>query len=342
MTHVVQVVPHVRMGGMQRMAMLLDEHLPSAGVSSTLVDLQSMRERQSPASLWRQLARRWRTERPEAVMAHTVLAAALALTAARAAGVDRRVLVIHASQPSLGAPKSIVVALLGVTRVATDVVVCGHAALATFQPWLRVVARAKAIPNAIPVPQTHADEPEPTFDSIDGMRSSRPVRVLVAGRLVPQKRVDVAIRAVAGSTASLTVCGDGPLLEELRTLAETTGADVTFAGRVPSEEMAGQYRNHEVLAFPSEREGLPLVMLEAASHGLAVIASDRPFNREVLGDAAWYCDGDDPMVWRAGLDALAADDSVRRDLAASARERIDLFDLSTMVRRYAELIVGRG
>ena len=342
MTRVVQVVPHFELGGMQEVARLLDEHLPSEGVVSTMIDLRSLREQRSTPAVWRWLVRRWRVERPDAILAHTTLAAAFVLTAARVARVKRRVVVVHASRQSLGWPKTAVVLMLAVTRTATDVVACGDAAFASFGSWLPWLARrAVAIPNAIPAIEPRVDE-RGGLGGSERLESARAgLRVLVVSRLVPTKRVDVAIRAVAGSSARLTVCGDGPLLEGLRALAEATGAEVTFAGTIPSEEMAEQYRRHDVLVFPSELEGLPLVLLEAASHGLAVIAADRPFNHEVLGEAAWYCASDDPAVWRVGLNALGADESERRRLATSARERTALFDLTTMVRRYADLMSDR-
>lgn len=343
MTRVVQVLPHLEMGGMQQVAFLLDENLPAEGVASTVVDLRSLREQHSLPAVWARLARRWNAERPDAVLAHSVLASAFTLTAACLARVERRVLVVHVSRQTLGLPKTAVVALLAHTRVATDVVVCGTSALASYGEWLPTLGRhAVAIPNAIPAPAPHAPERNLVAATADDTTTVDRLRVLVAGRLVPGKRVDLAIRAVAGARASLTICGDGPLLEQLRTLAETTGAEVTFAGPVSREEMAEQYRRHDVFAFPSEREGLPLVMLEAASHGLAVITSDRPFNREVLGDAAWYCTSNDPAVWREGLESLGADESRRHALATSARERTTLFDLTTMVRRYADLIGSCG
>ena len=62
---------------------------------------------------------------------------------------------------------------------------------------------------------------------------------------------------------------------------------------------------------------------------------------EVLGEAGWFCANDDPAVWRAGLNALGADESERRRLATSARERTAVFDLTRMVRRYAELLSDR-
>lgn len=342
MTRIVQVVPHLEVGGMQRIAMLLDEHLPSEGVSSVMIDLESLREERSTPAVWRWLVQRWRDEQPAAVVAHSSLAAAFVLTAARYARVRRRLIVVHGSRPSLGRLKTALVAMLAVTRTATDVVVCGNAAFASFGPWLpRLTHRVVAIPNAIPALEQHPHDRHRLSVSATVERAGLPLRALVAGRLVRDKRVDVAVRAVAGASARLTVCGDGPLLKDLRVLAVTAGADVTFAGAIPSEQIWKQYRSHDVFVFPSELEGLPLVLLEAASHGMAVIAADRPFNREVLGDAAWYCGSDDPAEWRAGLNALAADESGRRRLASAAHARMARFDLTTMVQRYADLVSNR-
>ena len=340
MTKVVQVVSHFQMGGMQRIAMLLHAHLPNEGVESELVDLQSLRQRRSTPAVWRTLMRQWRAEPPDAVLAHSSLAAAFVLTAARLAGVDRRLIVVHTSRQQLGPLKTAVVAMLSLTRTATDVVVCGTAALASFALLPGLAHRAVAIPNALPLAGWEGHGHQRREAAVAEQPASTGLRVLVAGRLVPGKRVDLAIRAVGGSSASLTVCGEGPLLPELQSVAEATGAKVTFTGAVPANQMSEQYLRHDIFMFPSDLEGLPLVLLEAAGHNLAIIAADRPFNHEVLGESAWFCSNDDPAVWRSALEALGADEGERHRLASAARERTRLFDLETMVARYAALIRG--
>ena len=75
--------------------------------------------------------------------------------------------------------------------------------------------------------------------------------------------------------ATLTVAGDGPLRDELRSLAETLGLrDVRFVGRVRPEAMPGLYAVHDIWLNASDIDNMPLSILEAFSSGLLVISTN--------------------------------------------------------------------
>jgi glycosyltransferase involved in cell wall biosynthesis len=95
---------------------------------------------------------------------------------------------------------------------------------------------------------------------------------LVAGRLSPEKGVDVAVRACIRAGVPLVVAGDGPSADELRALAAE--ADVRFTGRVAPEELAELRRGAAVAIVPSRyQEILPLAAAEAMAAGLPTLAS---------------------------------------------------------------------
>jgi glycosyltransferase involved in cell wall biosynthesis len=58
-------------------------------------------------------------------------------------------------------------------------------------------------------------------------------RWVVCARLVPTKRVDLAIREAARQRAALTVIGDGPLRAELEALASSFEPRARFTGQLP-------------------------------------------------------------------------------------------------------------
>lgn len=58
--------------------------------------------------------------------------------------------------------------------------------------------------------------------------------------------------------------------------------EVNFIGKVPFSEIQWLYNNVDCLVFPSYMETLGLPLIEAASCGLKIIASDLPYAREVL------------------------------------------------------------
>jgi glycosyltransferase involved in cell wall biosynthesis len=104
-----------------------------------------------------------------------------------------------------------------------------------------------------------------------------PFRVVYAGRLAPEKCVDDLLRAVALLPGvSLTVVGDGPRRGALVALSRTLGIDdrVTWHGYVPwGPGLLAILRGCAVLCLPSATEGLGLVLVEAMSQGLPVVAT---------------------------------------------------------------------
>lgn len=97
--------------------------------------------------------------------------------------------------------------------------------------------------------------------------------VVAVGRLVPEKGFDVLVRAVAMAGVPLSIVGEGTQRAPLAALAAEVGADVTFVGPVPPDELDAEYARARVVAVPSRREGFGLVAAEALACGRAVVAS---------------------------------------------------------------------
>ena len=91
---------------------------------------------------------------------------------------------------------------------------------------------------------------------------------LVAGQLVPYKRVDIAIAACARLGRRLVVVGTGAETDRLRAMA---GPSVEFRGWASNEDLAQLYANCRALLFPGE-EDFGIVPLEAMASGRPVIA----------------------------------------------------------------------
>jgi glycosyltransferase involved in cell wall biosynthesis len=91
---------------------------------------------------------------------------------------------------------------------------------------------------------------------------------LVAGRLVPYKRPDLAIRAAREAGVRLVVVGDGRSMETCRELASD---DTVFLGRVPHDQLVDLYRRTRALIMPGV-EDFGIVPVEAMATGAPVIA----------------------------------------------------------------------
>jgi glycosyltransferase involved in cell wall biosynthesis len=93
-----------------------------------------------------------------------------------------------------------------------------------------------------------------------------------SGRMAAGKGVDILLSAAANlPDVPVRLAGDGSILDDLKAAAP---ANAKFLDRLGPVELAEFYRNSRFLVVPSRWfEGCPLVVSEAMSHGLPVIAS---------------------------------------------------------------------
>jgi glycosyltransferase involved in cell wall biosynthesis len=162
-------------------------------------------------------------------------------------------------------------------------------------------------------------------------------RVLLStSRLVAQKGIDVAIRALPELPADrvLVVLGEGPDRPALEALARRLGVAgrVFLPGRVP--DVSAWLRRAEVYVHPARWEGFGLGVLEAMLAGLPVVASNVSSLPELVldGETGVLVPPDDPGALAAALR------SATPRLGAAGRERARAeFSVARMADRTVEL-----
>lgn len=124
----------------------------------------------------------------------------------------------------------------------------------------------------------------------DRRQSGGPIRLLLIGRLEPQKDVPLALRVLEElqrqHPARLTVLGEGYLRPAVEADAAQLGLgdSVALPGFVP--DIAAQLDQADVLLITSRYEGGPAVAVEALARGIPVVSTDcSHFLRELLDDA---------------------------------------------------------
>ena len=115
-------------------------------------------------------------------------------------------------------------------------------------------------------------------------------------------------------------------------------------GYVTPAELAGWYSRAMIFAFPSLDEGFGMPLLEAMAAGTPILTSNRSALPEVAGDAALLVDPQDGAGLAAALRELAADETLRAELARRGAERVLTFTWEKAVREtwevYAEILGG--
>jgi colanic acid/amylovoran biosynthesis glycosyltransferase len=183
------------------------------------------------------------------------------------------------------------------------------------------------------------------------------LRILTVGRTEPVKGHAVLLDAVAllaerGVETSTTVVGDGSLLHRLRERAAELGiaGRVRLVGSVGQDRIRDQYAAADVFCLPSFGEGVPVVLMEAMTMELPVVASRvmgvpelvedgvsgllvAPARPDLLADALERLAGDRALRGRMGKAGRAA--VARRfdpDVAAGLLRRL----LVSSMRRSAD------
>jgi glycosyltransferase involved in cell wall biosynthesis len=171
---------------------------------------------------------------------------------------------------------------------------------------------------------------DPMF-SAGGAREATPL-VVAVGRLVPVKRFDILIDALAAVKARqpalrAVIVGEGYERDVLqRQIAELGATDwISLPGRVDDDTLVDLYRRAWVLASSSLHEGWGMTITEAAACGTPAIATRIAGHEDAVVDdvTGMLVDGPDALV--VALDRVLGDDALRTLLAKNALEHATQF-----------------
>ena len=154
------------------------------------------------------------------------------------------------------------------------------------------------------------------------------LRVGYAGRLVPEKGVDVLIDAVrsAGDGVELVIAGQGPAECSLRRLA-SAAPNISFIGPLSSKGMPAFYQGLDVFVQPTvgrsgwtEQFGRSAV--EAMACGVATVVSDSGELPDVVGNSARVVPSGRADVLAETLGELRRNSDLRDSLGVSGRAHV--------------------
>jgi len=168
--------------------------------------------------------------------------------------------------------------------------------------------------------------------------------VLYAGRLSPEKNVDVLIRAVGRVAPALPrlrldIVGSGLQKAALEELAGRLGLQEVchFHGPAPLERMPWWYSAADVCVLPSSSEGCPRVMLEAMACGAPFVGTRISGIVDVVEDEknGYIVPVNDELDLAGRLEQLCTHPLLAHALGETARATVrSRFGWSTVVQRF--------
>lgn len=191
----------------------------------------------------------------------------------------------------------------------------------------------------------------------DGSDANSPVRFVSVGRAVTKKGYDTLLDALALLPGEVhwrfDHAGGGDLLQELQQQADRLGiADrIKWHGALAQNEVLELYRDCDAFVLPcriapdGDRDGLPNVLVEAASQALACVSTNISGVPELIDNDVHglLVDADDAKSLAGALAKIAREPALRTRLGAAAESKVrEQFDHNASVGQLMDLFAERG
>ncbi len=167
-------------------------------------------------------------------------------------------------------------------------------------------------------------------------------RFLTIGRFTPMhKGIDLLIEAFQlfaqkNNEWNLDIVGEGGEEKAFRKQIAQYQLENRITIHPFTNHIQAYYSEAQIYVLSSRWEGMPLVLVEAMSHGLPIISSDLPVSQEIMGDFGLYFkNGDIEDLARRLEEATHIDWQAKSKAALAIAQR---FDIKNIIRQWKQLI----
>jgi len=202
--------------------------------------------------------------------------------------------------------------------------------------------KVDVIPNGVVLQRRRTAE-----TVLTGVGLQRGKFILTVARLVPEKGLDdlmdaFQLASLPANWKLVIVGGADHTSKYSRHLVERGGSNpgVVMTGRLHGEPLAELYSHAGMFVLPSHHEGMPIVLLEAMSYGLSILASDIPAHRSLnLPDDRLFRMGD-PVSAAQKMSYFAANPQTAEAEVEQINRVGEMFDWDSIAKKTLE-VYGR-
>lgn len=169
-------------------------------------------------------------------------------------------------------------------------------------------------------------------------------RFLTVGRFTPlHKGIDILIEAFhlfaqKNSEWLLDIVGEGSEGDDYKVLIKTYHLEDRITIHPFTNQIQDYYSKAQIYVLSSRWEGMPLVLVEAMSHGLPIVTSDLPVCKEILGESGLYFKNGDVKELANRLEEATTINWPKK--SQQAFEIANRFDIHQIINQWKSLIEG--
>lgn len=182
------------------------------------------------------------------------------------------------------------------------------------------------------------------FEKKVARKETEEYRILFVSRLIERKGLQFVIpqlrqlQKACPKKVVLTIVGDGPYRAELERLVKEEGIEdcVKFVGQKNKSELSAYYRDADVFILPSQKEGMPNVVLEAMASGLPIVMTPCEGSEELIDGNGYVAEAG---AFAEKLEALSKDSGLRMRMGQRSVELVhERFLWSGVAREYGYIL----
>ncbi|HSX18644.1 MAG TPA: glycosyltransferase family 4 protein [Candidatus Saccharimonadales bacterium] len=191
---------------------------------------------------------------------------------------------------------------------------------------LQPEVRVEKIPNGVDLSRFHSKIPAKDINL------PKPI-VICTSALVPYKRVEATIKAVAKTKLSLLVLGDGELRGQIDTIGKRYLGLRYKRKVVPYKDIPGYYKAGKVFTLASKTEAFGTSYIEAMACNLPVVTTSDDSRAEIIADAGILTDPENINQYARDLEIAAKTDYKNKPYSQSTN-----FSWNKIAEKYILLI----